>query len=148
MLAGSVVALGATSGFLFGSESILGLLLANAALGAGHLACVISQQALVAKGSAASALDTMFGYCTFSASLGQAVGPLLISTLSGAAVRPETDRIFLAAAAMSAVLVVVALSAVPANTKPDHPRSAENGPGGIRQLLGPLAFSKPWPPAR
>ena len=59
MLAGSLVTLAASSAFLFGSGSVVGLLLANAALGAGQLGCVISHQALVANGSAASRLDTM-----------------------------------------------------------------------------------------
>ena len=74
-ISGSLVTLGASGIFLLWSDSVVGLILANAALGAGHLGCVISQQALVASGSAAHRLDAMFGYYTFSASLGQAVGP-------------------------------------------------------------------------
>jgi MFS family permease len=135
MLAGSLVTVAASLVFLFGSGSITGLLLANAILGAGHLGCVISHQALVANGSAASRLDTMFGYYTFSASLGQAVGPLLISTLAGSAVQPETARMFLAGTVMSAALVLLAGFTVPAAA--GHGRSLAFGEdaGRITQLL-------------
>jgi len=148
MLAGSVVTLGASLAFLFGSGSILGLLLANAALAAGHLGCVISQQSLVANGSAANRLDTMFGYYTFSASLGPAVGPLLISTLSGSAVQPQTGRIFVVATAMSACLLLVALLAVRPASRPDHPRPAEDSANGIRQLLRTPGLLRALAPAR
>ncbi|HJQ88106.1 MAG TPA: MFS transporter [Propionibacteriaceae bacterium] len=135
MLAGSLVTVAASLVFLFGSGSITGLLLANAILGAGHLGCVISHQTLVANGSAASRLDTMFGYYTFSASLGQAVGPLLISTLAGSAVQPETARMFLAGTVMSAALVLLAGFTVPAAA--DHGRSLAFGEdaGRITHLL-------------
>ena len=135
MLAGSLVTVAASLVFLFGSGSIIGLLLANAILGAGHLGCVISHQALVASGSAASRLDTMFGYYTFSASLGQAVGPLLISTLAGSAVQPEAARMFLVGSVMSAALVLLAGFTVPAAA--GHGRSLALGEdaGRITQLL-------------
>ena len=135
MLAGSLVTLAASLVFLFGSGSITGLLLANAILGAGHLGCVISHQALVANGSAGSRLDTMFGYYTFSASLGQAVGPLLIFTLAGSAVRPDTARMFLVGTVMSAALVLLAGFTVPAAA--GHGRSLAFGEnaGRITQLL-------------
>ena len=67
--------------------------------------------------------------------LGQAVGPLLISTLAGSAVQPETRTIFLLACAMSATLLVVAALIVPRGTESPH-RGHSDGPvGGIRQLL-------------
>ena len=120
---------------MFGSGSIIGLLLANATLGAGHLGCVVSHQALVASGSVASRLDTMFGYYTFSASLGQAVGPLLISTLAGSAVQPETERMFLAGTVMSAVLVLVAGFAVPAAAGHGWSLASGEDAGRIAELL-------------
>ena len=135
MLAGSLVTVAASLVFLFGSGSMIGLLLANAILGAGHLGCVISHQALVASGSAASRLDTMFGYYTFSASLGQAVGPLLISTLAGSAVQPETARMFLAGTVMSAALVLLAGFAVPAAAGPGRSLALGEDAGRITQLL-------------
>ncbi|HZA18739.1 MAG TPA: MFS transporter [Pseudonocardiaceae bacterium] len=135
MLAGSLVTVAASLVFLFGSGSMIGLLLANAILGAGHLSCVISHQALVASGSAASRLDTMFGYYTFSASLGQAVGPLLISTLAGSAVQPETARMFLAGTVMSAALVLLAGFTVPAAAGPGRSLALGEDAGRITQLL-------------
>jgi MFS family permease len=135
MLAGSLVTVAASLVFLFGSGSITGLLLANAILGAGHLGCVISHQALVANGSAASRLDTMFGYYTFSASLGQAVGPLLISTLAGSAVQPETARMFLAGTVMSAALVLLAGFTVPAAAGQGRSLAFGEDAGSITQLL-------------
>lgn len=135
MLAGSLLTLAASTVFVYWSDSIAGLIVANATLGAGHLGCVISQQALVANGSAASRLDTMFGYYTFSASLGQAVGPLLISTLGGSSVQPETGRLFLAAIGMSVALVLVGAVTVPAGIATVHHDVAEGNGGEIRQLL-------------
>lgn len=80
------------------------LIAGTALLGAGQLACVVGQQAVVANNAASSRLDSAFGYLTFAASLGQALGPLAISLVGGQSVRPDTHSIFLLAAGMGLVL--------------------------------------------
>jgi MFS family permease len=104
MAAGSAVVL-ACSVFLFlWGSSIAALVIGTALLGAGQLACVVGQQAVVANNAASSRMDSAFGYLTFAASLGQALGPLAISVVGGASVRPDTQAIFLLAVCMSLVL--------------------------------------------
>jgi MFS family permease len=106
MAIGSAVVL-ACSAFLFlWGSSIVALIIGTAFLGAGQLACVVGQQAVVANNAASSRMDSAFGYLTFAASLGQALGPLAISLVGGASVRPDTQAIFFLAVCMSLVLFV------------------------------------------
>ncbi|MCT9870770.1 MFS transporter [Paenarthrobacter aurescens] len=104
MAIGSAVVLGCSAFLLFWGTSVPALVAGTALLGAGQLACVVGQQAVVANNAASSRLDSAFGYLTFAASLGQALGPLAISVVGGASVRPNTQAIFLLATAMSLVL--------------------------------------------
>jgi MFS family permease len=104
MAIGSAVVLACSTFLLFWGSSIAALVIGTALLGAGQLACVVGQQAVVANNAAASRMDSAFGYLTFAASLGQALGPLAISLVGGNAVQPDTRMIFLLAVCMSAVL--------------------------------------------
>lgn len=104
MAIGSAVVLGASAFLLVAGQSIATLVIGTAVLGAGQLACVVGQQAVVANNTAATRLDSAFGYLTFAASLGQALGPLAIAVVGGAAVRPDTQVIFLLAVCMALVL--------------------------------------------
>ena len=104
MAIGSAVVLGCSAFLLFWGTSVAALVAGTALLGAGQLACVVGQQAVVANNAAASRLDSAFGYLTFAASLGQALGPLAISLVGGASVRPNTQAIFILSVGMSLVL--------------------------------------------
>ncbi|SDS58983.1 Predicted arabinose efflux permease, MFS family [Pseudarthrobacter equi] len=104
MAIGSGVVLACSAFLLFWGSSITALVIGTAFLGAGQLACVVGQQAVVANNAAASRMDSAFGYLTFAASLGQALGPLAISLVGGNSVQPDTHMIFLLAVCMSAVL--------------------------------------------
>ncbi|MET4539407.1 MFS family permease [Arthrobacter bambusae] len=104
MAVGAAVVLGCSAFLLFWGTSVPALVAGTALLGAGQLACVVGQQAVVANNAASSRLDSAFGYLTFAASLGQALGPLAISVVGGASVRPNTQAIFLLATAMSLVM--------------------------------------------
>ena len=75
MLVGSV--LDALSGAVFLTErgGAAGLVLGSVVLGTGHLFSVVGQQAAVANTAGPGRFDTAFGYYTFAASLGQAIGP-------------------------------------------------------------------------
>jgi MFS family permease len=120
--------------FLWGS-SIAALIIGTALLGAGQLACVVGQQAVVANNAASSRMDSAFGYLTFAASLGQALGPLAISLVGGASVRPDTQAIFLLAVCMSLVLFATTFG-VSAKVSGGRRATAPNGSaGGAVSLL-------------
>jgi MFS family permease len=104
MAAGSAVVLLCSAFLLLWGSSIVALVAGTALLGAGQLACVVGQQAVVANNASATRLDSAFGYLTFAASLGQALGPLAISLVGGASVRPDTQAIFFLSVCMSLVL--------------------------------------------
>lgn len=104
MATGSAVVLACSAFLLLWGSSITALVIGTALLGAGQLACVVGQQAVVANNAASSRMDSAFGYLTFAASLGQALGPLAISLVGGATVRPDTQAIFLLSVVMSLVL--------------------------------------------
>ncbi|HEY1132994.1 MAG TPA: MFS transporter [Nocardioides sp.] len=103
-LVGGLVAAAACLVLLLAPAGATTLVTGNALLGAGHLACIVGQQTYVAQEFPAERLDAAFGYYTFAASLGQALGPLLIAVIGGTALTPDTDAIFLVAAAMLPVL--------------------------------------------
>ncbi|MFC9351850.1 MFS transporter [Arthrobacter sp. NPDC057013] len=106
MAIGSGVVLASSSFLLLGGSSIIALVIGTAMLGAGQLACVVGQQAVVANNAASSRMDSAFGYLTFAASLGQALGPMAISLVGGASIRPDTQAIFLLSVCMSLALFV------------------------------------------
>src|ERR671929_22913 len=70
-------------------------------LGAGHLLSVVGQQAAVANTAGPGRFDTAFGHYTFAASLGQALGPALITVVGGAGALPDTRPIFIVAAGLA-----------------------------------------------
>ena len=110
-----------------------GLLAACVVLGTGHLASVVSQQALVANRTERHRYDAAFGHYTFAASAGQAVGPGLIIVFGGTSAIPVTGTIFAWAVILSAILVVTAtlLPASPTMRTRDDGRA----PGSVRELL-------------
>ncbi|WP_447644249.1 MFS transporter [Nocardioides zeae] len=131
-LVGGAVAAAACLVLLLAPAGATSLVLGNALLGAGHLACIVGQQTYVANQFAAERLDAAFGYYTFAASLGQALGPLLIAVVGGASLSPDTDRIFTVAALLCLALLVSA-PALGLRARPRAPREA--GAGGLRGLL-------------
>jgi len=137
MAIGSGVVL-ACSAFLFlWGSSIVTLVIGTALLGAGQLACVVGQQAVVANNAASSRMDSAFGYLTFAASLGQALGPLAISLVGGASVRPDTQAIFFLSACMSLMLFVTTFG-VSANVSSKRKAVVGDGDGckgGVVSLL-------------
>lgn len=104
MAFGSAVVLACSAFLLLWGSSIVALVIGTALLGAGQLACVVGQQAVVANNAASTRMDSAFGYLTFAASLGQALGPLAISLVGGATIHPDTQAIFLLSVCMSLVL--------------------------------------------
>ncbi|WP_222866083.1 MFS transporter [Micromonospora sp. AP08] len=132
-LAGSALLVAAGLGFVLLAGSVAGLVLASMALGTAHLCAVVAQQALVANRTPADRYDAAFGYYTFAASLGQALGPGLIVLFGGDRTIPDTRAIFLGATVVALPLLVVALFLRPSG----HHRQAADGAaaGGLRDLL-------------
>lgn len=107
MAFGSLVTLASAAVLLLAGGGIAGLLVGIALLGAGHLGCVVAQQAVVAGGAAGTRLDSRFGYYTFAASLGQAIGPAFIPVFAGGAVRPDPEPLFVTGGVLAVVLLAV-----------------------------------------
>ncbi|MEK0156495.1 MFS transporter [Arthrobacter oryzae] len=136
MVIGSAVVLGCSLFLLFWGTSVASLVIGTALLGAGQLACVVGQQAVVANNAVASGLDSAFGYLTFAASLGQALGPLAISVVGGASIRPDTQAIFLLSACMSLVLFLTTFVISAKTTRRKPAVTAVDGTkGSVASLL-------------
>jgi MFS family permease len=107
--------------------------LGSVVLGTGHLLSVVGQQAAVANTAGPGRFDTAFGYYTFAASLGQALGPSLILLFGGARTIPETGAIFLSTLGLAGVLVLVTLLVRPSPRGSTDVAAAEGG--SVRTLL-------------
>ncbi|XVS61136.1 MFS transporter [Actinosynnema sp. CA-299493] len=133
MLAGAVLMCAAAATFAFVDGGVAGLVAGSVLLGTGHLCSVVAQQALVANTAEASRYDAAFGYYTFAASLGQAVGPGLILLFGGDRPIPRTDAVFLVAFVITVVLVGVTVATRPPAVH--RAATADGGPTGVRDLL-------------
>lgn len=122
LLAGAVALASACAVLLTGPRSVGGLILGLVLAGVGHLFSMTGEQTAVARMSGASS-DSRFGTYTFASSLGQAVGPLLLSL--GAA-----DAVLAAASALSGLALATSLVI---GTRPASSRSA--GRSGVAVLL-------------
>lgn len=86
-------------------STLFGLGIFTATAGVSHLAVMVGGQTMMAKRSPTDLYDTYFGYYTFSASLGQMIGPLLGGIVAGSAgALPEsTANAFIAAAILAGI---------------------------------------------
>ncbi|WP_448616833.1 MFS transporter [Modestobacter sp. URMC 112] len=105
MVTGSLLLLAAGAVFATAATGPVGLVVGIAVLGTGHLLCVVGQQAAVANSAGPGTFDAAFGYYTFAASLGQAVGPGLIIVAGGSQAIPDTGTLFLVATVLAGVLL-------------------------------------------
>ena len=103
---GTLAMLVTSAGLIF-ANSLVALGVAAAASGLAHLACMVGGQSMVALRAPAQGLDRYFGFYTFSASLGQMLGPISASIVAGSnGTLPEsTSNAFL----LGVVLTIVAL---------------------------------------
>lgn len=134
MAIGSAVVLSCSAFLLLWGSSIVALVIGTALLGAGQLACVVGQQAVVANNAASSRMDSAFGYLTFAASLGQALGPMAISLVGGASVQPDTQAVFLLSVVMGLVLFATTFG-VPARVSGKRKAVSAGGRGSAAALL-------------
>jgi MFS family permease len=132
LIAGPALLAAAAGMFVVFGDSVLGLVAASMVLGTGHLCSVVGQQALVANTTPHDRYDSAFGYYTFAASLGQALGPGLIVIFGGDRTVPDTRAIFLGALAVSVPLLAAAAFLRPSGA---HDPARTDEPGGLADLL-------------
>ena len=105
MLAGAVLLVLSAVLFASGRGGAAGLVAGSVVLGTGHLLSVVGQQAAVANTAGPGRFDTAFGHYTFAASLGQALGPALITVAGGEGALPDTGPVFLVATGIAVLLL-------------------------------------------
>lgn len=108
VLGPTAIVIAAALAMLAGS-SVAQLVLATVLLGLGHLLTLVGQQAKVANSTPSGRFDSVFGLYTFSASLGQTLGPLLLSLPGATPETPPLAPIF--AVSLGLALSMLALSA-------------------------------------
>jgi MFS family permease len=97
-----------SSATLLIADSILILSISASIAGLAHLACMVGGQTMVSLRSDRNNYEANFGYYTFSASLGQMVGPILAVAVAGTAgALPEsTNNAFLVALLFSLIALI------------------------------------------
>jgi MFS family permease len=133
MLVGGVVLCAAAVVFVLFGGGVAGLVAGSVLLGIGHLCSVVGQQALVANATSPGRYDSAFGYYTFAASLGQALGPGVILLFGGSETIPRTGAIFASAVGLAAAALAVALGLQSSAGRAGSPSGAEHG--GMRGLV-------------
>jgi MFS family permease len=94
------------------ADNLVVVAIGAALSGVAHLACMVGGQTMVALKSPTDKYDEHFGRYTFSASLGQMVGPILATLVAGSTgVLPRsTSAAFALALALSAVAMIPVIS--------------------------------------
>jgi MFS family permease len=133
MLLGGVLLLVAATAFVLLGGGIAGLVAGSVLLGTGHLCSVVGQQALVANATPAGGHDSAFGYYTFAASLGQALGPGVILLFGGTQTIPHTSAIFGIAVVLAVATLAVTFLLRPSTRTQGGQAGEEHG--GMRGLL-------------
>jgi MFS family permease len=104
--------IGVSAAILLFANSLAILAIGAALSGLAHLACMVGGQTMVALKSPSNKYEENFGRYTFSASLGQMVGPILATLVAGSTgVLPKsTSAAFALALALSALAMIPVIS--------------------------------------
>jgi MFS family permease len=104
--------IGVSAAILLFADSLTILAIGAALSGLAHLACMVGGQTMVALKSPTDKYEEHFGRYTFSASLGQMLGPILATLVAGSTgVIPKSTRAaFALALALSALAMVPVIS--------------------------------------
>ena len=128
--------IGVSAVSLIFADSLLIVAIGAALSGLAHLACMIGGQTMVALKSPTDKYDEYFGKYTFSASLGQMIGPILATLVAGSTgvIPRSTSAAFALALALSALAMVPVIS-----WRADAPTViAEHGDKGTFRAAGSL----------
>lgn len=100
-----------SSATLLVANSILVLAISASLAGLAHLACMVGGQTMVSLRSDSDKYEANFGYYTFSASLGQMIGPILGVVVAGTsgAIPESTANAFLVALLFSLIALLPAI---------------------------------------
>ena len=118
------------------ADSLIVVAIGAALSGLAHLACMVGGQTMVALKSPTDKYDEYFGKYTFSASLGQMLGPILAALVAGSTgvIPQSTSAAFALALALSALAMVPVMS-----WRRDAPTViAEHGNKGTLRAAGAL----------
>ena len=107
LMSGGLLLVMACGLMAFGPQGIGWLIGSLALAGVAHLMCVVGEQTAVAH-RAHGPSDAAFGRYTFASSFGQAIGPMLIAVVGGAATNPDLGPVLVTAVGLA--VVVLALS--------------------------------------
>ena len=113
------------------AQSIPLLAVAAALSGLSHLACMVGGQTLVSLRSPNDQYEKYFGYYTFSASLGQMLGPIIAVLVAGSTgVIPKSTTTAFAVAAIFAIAALIPIM----NWRNEEPtvRAAQREEGALR----------------
>ena len=104
--------IGVSAAILLFADSLTILAIGAALSGLAHLACMVGGQTMVALKSPTDKYEEHFGRYTFSASLGQMLGPILATLVAGSTgvIPKSTSAAFALALALSALAMVPAIS--------------------------------------
>ncbi len=119
------------AGLLIFAQSIPLLAVAAALSGLSHLACMVGGQTLVSLRSPNDQYEKYFGYYTFSASLGQMLGPIIAVLVAGSTgVIPKSTTTAFAVAALFAIAALIPIM----NWRNEEPtvRAAQREEGALR----------------
>ena len=119
------------AGLLVFAQSIPLLAVAAALSGLSHLACMVGGQTLVSLRSPNDQYEKYFGYYTFSASLGQMLGPIIAVLVAGSTgVIPKSTTTAFAVAALFAIAALIPIF----NWRNEEPtvRAAQREEGALR----------------
>jgi MFS family permease len=109
MVVGAVALLASSGLALFGGRTLPVLVASATLLGIGHLLAVVGGQVVVANGTTAKSLDSMFGFYSLTASMGQALGPLTIALPGADPHHPPLDTIFFICTLSATLLLAITL---------------------------------------
>ena len=138
MLVGGVVLCAAAAVFVLLGGGVAGLVTGSVLLGVGHLCSVVGQQAIVANATPPGRYDSAFGYYTFAASLGQALGPGVILLFGGSETIPYTGAIFAGAVGLAVAVLAVAAVLRPSGGAAASPGAEHAGMRGLMRTPGLL----------
>ena len=104
--------IGVSAAILLFADSLAILAIGAALSGLAHLACMVGGQTMVALKSPTDKYEEYFGRYTFSASLGQMLGPILATLVAGSTgvIPKSTSAAFALALALSALAMVPVIS--------------------------------------
>jgi MFS family permease len=134
LLAGAGLLALCAVGFVVVTSSAWWLLFWSVLLGLGHLLSVVAGQSIVASRLAPADADRGFGVYTFAASVGQALGPAVVTVLGGGQALPDTLPIF--ACSLAAALLLLGVTAAVARGAGRSRGAMLERPGGeFREAL-------------